>query len=177
MLFRTPGTIIIKLLLMELKLFPTDIAGMGIEQHNRPLIGLDLPCPSFDSWGFSRQQLFARDGPTKNIGAGIKRVVQDRENSATGQTPPDQLTVIRPAPETSRKPQLMFGEVRHNGEGRRVLCEQIKNQPNGSLDFLIRVDDDLACRGVDQPNGWAKVQVSFLGLGQFADEQSLTQPM
>src|SRR5262245_64056853 len=71
----------------------------------------------------------------------------------------------------------MSNKVRDHGERRSVLREEIKNKSHCRLHFFIRVDDDLARRVVNQPNGQAKAQLTFLSLGQLAAQHPLAYPV
>src|SRR5262249_51343454 len=50
--FRTPGPVIVQLLLVVPELLPCDVAGMRVTQDDRPVLTLDLPRAPFDAWRF-----------------------------------------------------------------------------------------------------------------------------
>src|SRR5438874_9784329 len=76
-LLGTKGPVVVELLLVEQKLFPGDVAGVSIVDHNRPVLSGDRSCSPFDQRRFAGQEAGAGLRPTVDVDAGIGRVVQD----------------------------------------------------------------------------------------------------
>src|SRR5205814_651327 len=87
-----PRTIVIEDLLIVPKLLPGDVAGMSILQDNRPVFTLHLTCPSFDTRLLAGKGVPTGFGSSIDIGTGVERVVQQREDAPTPQWFPDQFS-------------------------------------------------------------------------------------
>ena len=71
----------------------------------------------------------------------------------------------------------MRGEMGDNGQGGALLREQSKDQTHRLADFVVRIEDDLARRVVDQAHWETHPELALVRFGQRATEQALAQPV
>src|SRR6266700_1652972 len=176
-LFCTPGPVVIQLPLVVQKLFPGNVAWMGIQQDNRPVFLREATRSPFDPWLFSRQEAASELGPSIDICPRIQGAVQDFQHSLMAETTPDQFIGPLASPPPRRKTQVLPGEGTHYGESRGRLLKKRKDQTNSFLHGLIWIQHNPAHRIVDQPDRQAKPQLPWLGFGHFSTLQAALQPM
>jgi hypothetical protein len=75
------STIVDEILLIALELLPGDVAGMVIMNHEWPILDNDATRPSFDSGLLAGQDHVTGLGPSIDIGAGVRRIVEDGQNT------------------------------------------------------------------------------------------------
>src|SRR6516165_2967411 len=90
---------------------------------------------------------------------------------------PRQFPLPASAPQPGGKAQAMRGEMGDNGQGGAMLREQVKDQTNRLADFVVRIEDDLARRVIDQAHWETHPEWALLRFGQLATEQALAQPV
>src|SRR6266704_348847 len=176
-LFCPPGPVVIQLPLVVQKLFPGNVARMGIQQDNRPVFLREATRSPFDPWLFSRQESASELGPSIDIGPSIQGAVQDVQHPLMAEATPDQFIGSLAAPPPRRETQVLPGEGTDHGEGRGRLLKQRKDQTNSFLHGLIRVQHNPAHWIVDQPDRQAEAQLSLLSLGHLPALQAALQPM
>src|SRR5437588_701508 len=103
-LFCSPGPVVIELPLVVQKLVPGDVAGMGIQQDDGPVLLLDPTRSPFDPWLFSRQESASELGPPIDAGSRIQAAVQDVQPPPMPPTTPDQFIVSTAAPPPRPEP-------------------------------------------------------------------------
>src|SRR5437867_3658266 len=89
----------------------------------------------------------------KHKGAGIARVMQDLQGPAVTKRGPDELALVRATPQTARELQLLRSkgfDDRRRGAGALV---GLKEEGQGLLDALVRIQSDFVLRVVDQSHG------------------------
>src|SRR6266567_1777496 len=169
--------IVDQLLLMATKLFPGDVAWVPVQQDNGPVFLLHAACSSLDARLFTRQCVPTRLGSSVDVGSGVRRTVQDIQNSTVAEANPLQLPRAGSAPMPGGKAQLMLGKVAHDGQRRVRLLEERENQADRFLNGLIRIKQHPAHRIIDQTARQAKTQLALFSFGQLAALQPLVQPM
>src|SRR5215510_2397595 len=87
-LFRTDGAILIELLNVIHKLFPAHIPHVMIPQHDRPVAAWHPAISRFAARRFSREDARPALRSSIDIGSGIERIVQHREDPAMPQARP-----------------------------------------------------------------------------------------
>jgi len=138
-LFCPPGAIVIQLPLVAQKLFPSDVAGMGIQQNNGPVFLFDSTCSPFDPWLFSGQRSASERGPPIDVGPSIQRTMQDVQDPFMTKATPDQFIGSFAAPPARWEAQVLLGKGTHDGEGRGRLLKEREDQANRFLHSLIWV--------------------------------------
>jgi hypothetical protein len=101
------GAILEEPALIPLELFPGDVAGVVVVEHERPILGDDATRPPLDPGLLAGQDDVARPGPPIDIGARVGRIVQDRQDTPVVQRPPGQLTIAAPAVMAADRPTLL----------------------------------------------------------------------
>src|SRR6266849_1049844 len=177
MLLSTPGAVIVELPLVAQKLFPGDVARMGVQQHDGPVFLFDPAGSPFDARLFTRKGTPPELGAPVDVGSRIQGAMQDVQDPLMGQTTPDQFIGLLASPPAGRETQVLLGKVADHGQCRVVLLKEREHQANGFGNGLIGIEHDLAHRIVDEANGQTKAQLSLLGLRQLAPLQTLMQPM
>src|SRR6266516_772169 len=110
-LLRTKGSVVIELLLVDEKLLPGDIAGMGVVDDDRPVGAGARARPPFDAWRFTGKQPSTSLRPPIHVGAGVGRAVQHLQHAAVGQRMPDQFAIVALAPQAGGKAQMLLVKV------------------------------------------------------------------
>src|SRR5262249_14129160 len=98
-----PGAIIIEALLIAEELLPAEVARMGVALDDRPIGQGHAAGPTLDARRFVRQRARTRLGTAVDIGAGVARVVQDRQDAAMSQRLPQEFAVAGFPPKAIRE--------------------------------------------------------------------------
>jgi len=64
-----------------------------------------------------------------------------------------------------------------NGQGGAMLRAQVKDQTHRLADCVVRIEDALARRVIDQAYGETHPELALARFGQLATEQALAQPV
>src|SRR5947209_8505759 len=84
---------------------------MVVMEDVRPVLGGDLPRPSFDTWLFAGQGDRAGLGPPIDVGARVLRIVEDGQDAPMVQGSPGQLAAAGPPIVPGRDAEMVLGEV------------------------------------------------------------------
>src|SRR5262249_48194983 len=79
--------------LVPLELLPGDVTGMMVVEDTRPVLHGDLARPPFDPGLLMGQGDRARLGSSIDVGARVRRMMQDGQDAAMAQGAPQELTV------------------------------------------------------------------------------------
>ena len=157
--------------LIPLELFPGEVAGVVVVEHERPILGDDATRPPFDPGLLAGQDDVAGPGPPIDIGARVSRIVEDGQDTPVIQGPPVQLAVAAPSVMATGKVELILGEILDHAERGPDPLEGVEDQTQRLLDLLIGVKDELADGVVDQPDGGSGAELAGSGLFQLAPQE------
>ena len=164
-------------LLVPLELLPGDVAGMVVVEDERPLLGDDAARPSFDPGLLAGQDDVAGLGPSIDIGACVRRIVEDGQDSPVVQGSPGQLAVAAPPVMAGREAEMVLGEILDHPERGPHPLEGVEDQAQRLLHLLVGIEDDLAGGVVDQPGGQPEAELAGPGLLQLAPQQPRAEPV
>jgi hypothetical protein len=101
--------------------------------------------------------------------------MQDVQDTAIAQGPPNDFTVSAATPEPRGALEVMISEVFDDGQGRRRLVEQIEDQPDCLLDLFVGIENDPPLKIVDQPRRRPEPKLAIGCLLQFVAQKAGTE--
>src|SRR6202795_4487237 len=140
------------------ELIPGDVAWMMVRNDDAPLILWHQAGLSADFAG--RPNLLASSISSKHVSAGVRWVRQDAEHPRMGQAAPEQFAVPGASVRPTRKAQAELLEALDHGIGRALSFEQFKYHSNGTLHFLVGIEN--------KADRQSEMQLTFAGLVELA---------
>jgi hypothetical protein len=120
-----------------------------IAYENRPLVAFDLAAVALDAGGCPRPGAPARRGASIYIRPRGEGLVEHREHPGVPQRPPHNVPCGRTLPQPIRDLQAVGSQVLPPGSGRLRGGTHREDLADRGLDFLIGIEDDLACSLID----------------------------
>ena len=84
---------------------------------------------------------------------GIAWIVQDAQHVAVLEGAPDHLAFSGTGMQTARKQEAAVAELSYRSQGRACSLECLEQQPDGSLNLLVGIQDQPPQRFVGETNG------------------------
>ena len=155
-------------------MLPCKIRGVLVVEDNGPVLPCHEAGPAFDPRGFAGEHgHLAGTAAT----AGIGGIMQHLQHAGVGQEPPDKLVALALSPPAGGEPEVMGGELLHDGQGRPRLGKEGEEEAHRLLDFLVRIEDHLTGGVEHESCGRPKAQRAVLGLFQLAAQEPVAQPV
>src|SRR4029077_2999540 len=123
------------------ELIPGDVTRMVVRNNNTPLILWHLARLSTDL--ASGADLLARLIPTKHVSAGVRWIRKNADHPRMGQPTPDEFAIPHTAVRSTRKEKTDLVEALNHSVGTVLLLEQREDRPDGTLHFLVGIENDL----------------------------------
>src|SRR4051794_15562187 len=137
---------------------------MVVVEDVRPVLDGDTSRPPFDAWLLTGQDDVASLGPSIDIGARVRGIVEDGQDPSVVQGSPGQLTVAGPPIVPGRNAELVLGEIPDHAERGPHALEGVEHQADRVLNLLVGIEDNLSVRVVDQPRGRSEAELAGPGL-------------
>ena len=169
--------VIVETLLIAQELFPGNVSGVSRLQHNGPVHWLDLTGPALDARSFTGQEACAGLGSSVDVDPSIGGIVEDRQDAAIGQRLPGQFAVMEAAPTPRGKEQVVCRKMLDHDQGRTRLIKQVKDEPDGLLNLLIRIEHELTGGVIAEARGRTEMELAFLSFFQLAAQEATAQPV
>src|SRR4029077_11826383 len=163
--------------LVLLELLPGDGTGMMVVQNTRPVLRGDPTRPPFDPRLLMGQGDRARLGSSIDVGARVRRIMQEGQDAPVVQGAPQELTVATAPVEPGGEAQVIAGEGLDDPARGPHRVEGGEDQAHRLLDLLIGIEDELAGGIRDQPGGRPEAELARLGLGQLVGQQPRPEPV
>ena len=109
---------------------------------------------------------------TKDIHAGIRRVLEHAQHTRMSKTSPHQLAIPGPTVSAFWKTQCTPGEILYHSESTTCFAKQAKHQGHGAAHFFVGVRDDMTILVVAESHGEWKSQFSFLRFVEFTAQEA-----
>src|SRR3954468_24045251 len=93
------------------ELLPGDVGGMVVVDDERPILGDDAARPPLDPGLLAGQDDAPGLGPSIDIGARVRRIVEDGQDTPVIQGSPGQLAVTAPPVMAGGDAKLILGEI------------------------------------------------------------------
>src|SRR4029077_18921565 len=146
------------------ELIPGDVTRMVVRNNNTPLILWHLARLSTDL--ASGADLLARLIPTKHVSAGVRWIRKNADHPRMGQPTPDEFAIPHTAVRSTRKEKTDLVEALNHSVGTVLLLEQREDRPDGTLHFLVGIENDLVVVKY-QTNWQRKTQLPLLRSVEF----------
>jgi hypothetical protein len=171
------GTVVRHAGLVPQAVLPRERGRVDVVEENGPGLGGAAARVAFEPWGLARPQAEPGGGPTVDVGARIRRVMEDGEHPRVASRFPEDLPMALFAPQAVREAQAGRGDMLDHREGRPLLREAGKDQVASGLDRLIGIEHALAGRIEDEPDRGTKAALALFGFLALAPCEATAQPV
>ena len=129
-------------LLIRFELLPGDVAGVRVRQKDLPLLARKSSIPRL-----AAGTDLALPGPPEDVRAGVARIVQDVEHTATLQLAEDERTCTGSLDDPPWPCDLLLLEVSHHRAGRAGAVKGVEHEADGALHLLVGIEHELSPGG------------------------------